>query len=226
MRIGLPAVWPTLEHAHQTAGGDVCLQRHYTGQLQRCNSADRGSAMTVRSEELKPSPPTSQPASQAPRRPDWSLLLGKAGLWLMLVAFGGIIWAINGGFSVLGLGVVASSFNDAGRLFWALATSWTFHVPVNAPGLPTDQPVLPWAGVVAATFVQVAVISRKLAHKPVPPWLWGAAGALSLYDFGTTFAGLGTVVWLQQAGVLIRGALTLVLTFALETAVSIALRRR
>src|SRR6266545_6417705 len=92
--------------------------------------------------------PAAQPASAPPRRhTDWSLLLGKAGVWLMLVAFGGIIWAINGGFSVLGLSVVASSFNDAGRLFWAFATLWTFHVPVNTPGLPTDQPVLPWAGV-------------------------------------------------------------------------------
>jgi hypothetical protein len=183
--------------------------------------------MTVRSEELKPSPPASQtPLSSAAARADWTLLLGKAGLWLMLVAFGGIIWAINGGFSVLGLGVVASSFNDAGRLFWALATGWTFHVPVNAPGLPTDQPVLPWAGVVAATFVQVAVITRKLAHKPIPPWLWVTAAALSLYDLGTTYAGLGAVLWLQRAGWIIRGVLAFVLTLALETAVSVALRRR
>ena len=100
------------------------------------------------------------------------------------------------------------------------------HVPVNAPGLPTDQPVLPWAGVVAATFVQIAVISRKLAHKPIPPWLWTAAVALSLYDFGTTYAGLGTVVWLQQAGWIIRGALAFVLTIAVETVVSVPARRR
>jgi len=127
---------------------------------------------------------------------------------------------------VLGLGVIARAFNDAGRLFWALATSWTSHVPVDAPGLPTDQPVLPWCGVIAATLLQIVVIWRRLSHKPVPAWLWGAAAALSLYDFGTTFAGLGTVEWPQQAGWIIRGLLTLVLTFVLETVVSIALRRR
>lgn len=179
--------------------------------------------MTVRSEPLKDTTAASPPPR---KRTDWSLLIGKAGLWLMIAAFGGIIWSINGGFSVLGLGVIAGTFNDAGRLFWALATSVTFHVPVTTPGLPTDQPVFPWCGVVAATLLQIVVIWRKLSHRPIPPWLWAAAGALSIYDYGTTFAGLGTVVWLQQAGWLIRGALTLVLTFALESVVSVALRRR
>ena len=65
--------------------------------------------MSIRSVELKNSA-----VAAARKRLDWPLLLGKIGVWLALASFGGIFWAINGGFSVIGLEVLATSFNHAG----------------------------------------------------------------------------------------------------------------
>src|SRR5689334_20859732 len=87
---------------------------------------------------------------RAPSSTGCALVIGKIGMWLAVASFGGIFWAINGGFSVIGLGVLASAFNSAGRLFWAAVSSLTFPVPVTVPGLPETQPLIPWIGVVAA----------------------------------------------------------------------------
>jgi len=111
-------------------------------------------------------------------------------------------------------------------VFWEAVTLWTFTVPVDAPALPTRQPVVPWIVVITTTVVQVVVLYRKLSGKPVPPWLWVTAAVLSLYDFGTTYAGLGTVVWLRQVGIIARGVLAFLLTFVVETAAGFALKRR
>src|SRR5437764_4728514 len=147
--------------------------------------------MPVRSVELKNS------ALAAQRMlPDWPLALGKVGVCLAIASFGVIFWAINGGFSVIGLEVVATSFNHAGRLFWAAIASVTFPVPVSVPGLPSTQPLFPWLGVIAASLLQVCVIYLKLRGRDIPPWMLLAAVLLSIYDMATTFFGLGTVGWI------------------------------
>lgn len=168
---------------------------------------------------MKPMP------SGGPRVPrDVDLLVGRAGLWLAVIAFGGVFWAINGGFSVIGLGVFANSFNDSGRLFWAAATSITFTVPVQVRGLPTTQPLIPWVGVIASSCLQISIIWRKLSGRPIPLWLWVAATASSFYDYGTTFFGLGTITWIAALGPYVQAALAVPLTFGLEAMIGYALR--
>jgi divalent metal cation (Fe/Co/Zn/Cd) transporter len=175
--------------------------------------------MSVRSVEMK--------NGRATRwtRPDWPVLLALGGVWLAITAFGGVFWAINGGFSVLGLEVVATSFNTAGRLCWAALASITFPVPVHVPGLPQTQPLLPWLGVLAASLLQVCVLYLKLRGRDVPLWMLVAAVLLSLYDLGTTFFGLGTVAWIARAGYILQGLLAVILTFIFEVTVSFMLRR-
>lgn len=177
--------------------------------------------MTVTSRELDRD---GQPIAERTAH-DWTLTLGKIGVWLAVASFGGIFVAVNGGFSVMGLRVVAEAFNDAGKLLWAALASLTFPVPVQVPGLPARQPLIPWIGVVSATLLQIVVIYRKLRHKQVPRWMLIAAIILSIYDYGTTFFGLGTVEWIQQAGIVIRGILAVILTFSFEVTVGFLLRR-
>jgi len=95
-------------------------------------------------------------------------------------------WAVNGGYSVRGLGVLAGLFNEAGALFWAAVSSWSFSVPVTVPGLPETQPVIPWLAVVASSLLQVSVLWLKLSGRDIPPHMLVAAILLSLYDYGTT----------------------------------------
>ena len=176
--------------------------------------------MSIRSVELKNSAVTAQR-----RRLDWPLLLGKVGVWLAIACFGGIFWAINGGFSVIGLQVVATSFNHAGRLFWAAMASVTFPVPVSVVGLPSTQPLIPWLGVIAASLLQVCTIYLKLRGRDIPHWMLLAAVLLSIYDLATTFFGLGTVTWIAQAGLVVQAGLAFILTFIVELTVSFMLRR-
>src|SRR5436853_7135632 len=122
--------------------------------------------MSVRSVEIKNSAVAAQRKGL-----DWPLLLGKIGVWLAIASFGGIFWALNGGFSVIGLEVVATSFNHAGRLFWGLVASLTFPVPVRVVGLPATQPLLPWLGVIAASLLQVCAGYLKLRGRDIPLWL-------------------------------------------------------
>lgn len=170
-------------------------------------------------------PITSQPLPSARLHQPIDLLIGKIGLWLMVLAFGGVIWTINGGFSVIGLGVVAASFNDAGRLFWAAATAIRFPVPVKVLGLPETQPLIPWIGVLAGSLLQISVIWRKLSNRPIPPWLLISAALMSVYDYTTTLFGLGTVEWIAQFGMFLQIPLAALFTFAVEGAIGYALRR-
>lgn len=165
-------------------------------------------------------------AFRTARQPiDPPMLLGKIGVWLAAIVFGGVFWAINGGFSVIGLGVMAASFNEAGRLFWAAATALVFHVPVVVPGLPTTQPLIPWLGVLAASLVQVSVLWLKMSGRAVPVPLLIAAILLSLYDYVTTYFGLTTVPWIAVVGWPLAAALAVPITFALEATIGWALRR-
>lgn len=163
-------------------------------------------------------------ASIAPAPGGCALALGKLGMWLMVASFGGVFWAINGGFSVIGLGVVASSFNDAGRLFWAAVTSWQFRVPVVVSGLPTTQPLIPWIGVGAASLLQISLIWLKLSGRPIPVWLLVSASLMSIYDYATTLLGLGTVAWLARLGLVAQIPIAALFTFGLEGAIGYALR--
>lgn len=155
-----------------------------------------------------------------------AILLGKLGMWLAVASFGGIFWAVNGGFSVIGLGVLASSFNSAGALFWAAVSQLTFAVPVRVAGLPETQPLIPWIGVVAASLLQVSVAWLKLSDWHIPRPLLIVAVLLSLYDYVTTFYGLGTLAWLAPGGPVPAAVLAVPLTFTLEVAIGYALKRR
>ena len=126
---------------------------------------------------------------------------------------------------MLGLQTVARSFNDAGALFWAAASALRFTVPVPVPDLPATQPLVPWLVVVAASLVQVVALTLKLRGRALPIWLWLAVLFLSAYDLATTFAGLGTLAWVHQAGVAVQVLLTIVLTFVVESVVSLLARR-
>lgn len=175
-------------------------------------------------------PVTSTPiSSTAPARPasgGCAIVLGKLGMWLAVASFGGIFWAVNGGFSVIGLGVLASAFNSAGVLFWAAVSSWTFPVPVIVPGLPTTQPVIPWIGVVAASLTQISVAWLRMNKQAIPYPLLLVAALLSLYDYATTFFGLGTIAWLARGGPIPALLLAVPLTFTLEIAIGYALKRK
>lgn len=174
----------------------------------------------------------SQPLSSRRQSSGCALLLGKAGMWLAVLSFGGIFWAVNGGFSVIGLGVLSQSFNDAGRLFWAAIAQITFRVPVPpavlvaVPTLPVTQPLIPWIGVVAASCLQISITWLKLSGQSIPIPLLITAVLLSGYDYVTTFFGLMTVPWLVPGGPVPAMALAVPLTFALELAIGYALKKK
>jgi hypothetical protein len=154
-----------------------------------------------------------------------ALLIGRIGMWLTVASFGGIFWAVNGGFSVIGLGVLASAFNGAGMLFWAAVSKLTFPVPVQVSGLPTTQPLIPWTGVIAASFLQISVSWLKLSKKNIPVPLLVTAILISIYDYVTTVFGLGTVSWIALIGLPAQLLIAIPLTFCLEAAIGYALKR-
>lgn len=172
---------------------------------------------------------TSTPINSTPRpvaqNSGCALLLGKVGMWLTVASFGGIFWAVNGGFSVIGLGVLASAFNSAGMLFWAAVSSLTFPVPVKVPGLPATQPLIPWIGVVAASLLQISVSWLKLSNRNIPVPLLVTAILISIYDYVTTVFGLGTVSWIALIGLPAQLLIAIPLTFCLEAAIGYALKR-
>jgi len=154
-----------------------------------------------------------------------ALLIGKVGMWLTVASFGGIFWAVNGGFSVIGLGVLASAFNTAGQLFWAAVSSLTFPVPVRVSGLPPTQPLIPWIGVIAASLLQISVSWLKLSRRSIPVPLLVTAILISIYDYVTTVFGLGTVSWIALIGLPAQLLIAIPLTFCLEAAIGFALKR-
>jgi hypothetical protein len=165
------------------------------------------------------------PASRPPRRPGLATWIGYIGLLLALAGFGGVIWAINGGYSVLGLERLSLAFNSAGAVFWAWVSSWTFTLPASVPGLAAAQPVIPWIGVVAASLLQLAVMLLRLLKQNIPLELLIAVILLSLYDYGTTTYGLGTVPWLASGGLLAQMPIAFVITFAVEAVAALVVKR-
>jgi hypothetical protein len=192
-------------------------------------------AYTVR--EIPPPGPgvkDPKPPKEPRQRGPLLVWLGFLGVWLAILAFWPPFWAVNGGYSVMGLEIVAKRFNEAGALAWEWLSLWTFRVPIrDLPGLNETQPVLPWVGVLAATILQVVIVAARLLNVKIPPILWVAGIALSLYDVVTTFFGLGTVGWIRVAGIAVQGLIAVLLTFTGELAVGVlvkntvaALRRR
>jgi hypothetical protein len=168
----------------------------------------------------------SSPLSSRPRTSGGpAIFLGKVGMWLTVASFGGIFWAVNGGFSVIGLGVMASAFNSAGRLFWAAVSSITFPVPVQVAGLPATQPLIPWIGVVAASLLQISISWLKLSGRSIPVPLLVTTILVSIYDYVTTVFGLGTVEWIALIGLPAQLLIAIPLTFCIETAIGFALKR-
>jgi hypothetical protein len=158
---------------------------------------------------------------------DWPIVFGKIGGWMLLISAGGLFFAVNGGFSVIGLGVIAQMFNEAGLLLWAAVSAITVPVPVEVAGLPTTQPLIPWIFVIGSSFLQVSVIWLKLSGgRKIPGWLVGLAALASLYDFGSTFLGFGTVAWIARFGYILQAPLALVFTFGVEIAAGFLLRRK
>ena len=156
--------------------------------------------------------------------PDPSLWLAYVGVGLVAIAFGGVVWAINGGYSIAGLEVLAGKFNTSGTIFWAAVSTWTFSIPVPVRGVPTTQPVLPWLGVIGISILQIAVIYRRLKGLRIPFFVWLAAAVCSAYDVTTTYYGLGTSSWLRVSETT-RGLIALVLSLTFETVVGFVLRR-
>lgn len=169
---------------------------------------------------------TSTPLAPTRQQSGCALIIGRLGMWLAVASFGGIFWAVNGGFSVIGLGVLAGSFNDSGRLFWAVVSQWQFTIPITAPELPTTQPLIPWVGVIAASLLQISASWLKLSKQRIPYPLLVTAFLLSIYDYVTTFFGLQTIAWLAPGGPIPAALLAIPLTFALEVAIGYALKKR
>lgn len=154
---------------------------------------------------------------------DLSLLLGRAGVVVALFSFGGVVFAINGGFSVLGLEHAAQRFNRAGVVFWAIVSTWQVDTPAIA-GIPTSQPIIPWLGVAAASLLQIVVIYRRLVGKHIPLFMMLGAILLSFYDYASTFYGLAATAWLATAGTAVQLFLALVITFLFEFSVSFTIK--
>ncbi|NJO81654.1 MAG: hypothetical protein HC828_02045 [Blastochloris sp.] len=186
------------------------------------NLENPGDIDAQRPPEAKPAPKLEPKPEPKPKAGGGCIaIIGWVGLWLAVAAFGGAIWAINGGFSVQGLEVIANAFNEAGRIFWRFASRWTFGVP----GSEGTQPIIPWAGVVSSSILQVVVVLLRLLKRRIPPELVVAAVVLSVYDYSTTGFGLYTVPWAQAIGIFPTALIAFVLTFILEVIVAILLRR-
>ncbi len=166
-------------------------------------------------------------ASPPPRGgPDWSLILIKVGGLLAVVAFGGLFWLVNGGFSVRGLEALSALMGTGGALFWRAVSAAPLPWRFDIPGLPPTQPLIPWVGVVAASLIQVGIVLRLMQRRAIPPWVTALGLLLSGYDLVTTFFGFGTLQWVQRAGPMAQIPLTLLFTFGLELLIGFLLRQR
>lgn len=113
------------------------------------------------------------------------------GTFLLLISTGPLVWLLNGGYSIVGMGWLAAHTGEYGRLFWSLATLWTIDIPIaERAGLPLAQPVLPWMMVVGMSFLQVGLFVRRMRNNSAEPLLDTLGVAVSIFDYGTTALGL------------------------------------
>lgn len=155
----------------------------------------------------------------APRpRRDFSMTLAGLAGSLALLPFLIILMTVNGGYSVAGLEGLAAKFNNEGRIFWSVISSWTFAIDRAALlGLPVAQPVLPWAGVVGTNLLQIVLIYRKITGRKIPYWMWTLGILASIYDVSSTFVGVSTVGLLVDTWLPVRAVATGLITFLTES---------
>lgn len=156
---------------------------------------------------------------------DISMKLVFAAVLIILIPVGGLFFAVNGGYSIVGLETIANSFNAPGQHFWATISALSFRVPVPAPGLPATQPVIPWCIVAGTSLLQIVTLWRRITRRGVPHWVDAITGIFSLYDLATTFVGFGTVAWIVATGIVVQVLLAVLFTFGFEVSVSFLLRK-
>lgn len=146
------------------------------------------------------------------------------GTFLLLVSAGPLVWLLNGGYSIVGMGWLADHTGEYGRLFWAFATLWTVDIPIaERAGLPLAQPVIPWAMVFGTSFLQVGLFVRTMRRNAAEPLFDALGMAVSLFDFITTAAGLifapfvtGAILFVRIVWGAFAIALAIPLTFGFE----------
>lgn len=174
---------------------------------------------------------TSKPLNSPAPRDAGSACLGLAGVVLLLVSIGPLIILLNGGYSIVGMGWLASKLGAYGQLFWQLATTFTVDVPIaERAGLPLAQPVLPWLMVGGMSFLQISLLAGR--RRQNSPWIAGAGVLVSVFDYVTTVAGLALLPWMAGLGVLrwlwfpVAAVLAVPVTFGFEGLVARVLRGR
>ncbi len=144
--------------------------------------------MTVRSEPLNRAP---APAPMHPSSTASAGCLAVLGILMLLVSVGPLFFLLNGGYSILGMAWLANKIGPYGRLFWSVASYWTFDMPIAArAGLPLAQPVLPWLMVIGSELLEMSVILYRMRRARAGLWISGGAFAVSIFDYVTTSAGL------------------------------------
>jgi hypothetical protein len=175
------------------------------------------------------SKPLNAPAV-APREASASCM-GLIGVVCLLVSIGPLVILLNGGYSIIGMGWLADKLGEYGRLFWALATTYTINVPIAArAGLPLAQPVLPWLMVAGMSFLQISLLINRKRQSSL--WIAGAGLLVSVFDYATTTVGLALLPWMAGLGVLrylwfvVAALLAVPVTFGFEGLVARVLRGR
>ena len=155
------------------------------------------------------------------------------GVLLLLISVGPLLFLLNGGYSIVGMGWLAAHTGEYGRLFWSLATILTVDVPIaQRAGLPLAQPVLPWLMVIGFSFLQIGLFIRRFRGEPVEPLLDSCALAVSAFDFVTTTIGMmfapftATLGALRYVWMLLAIGLAVPVTFGFEGLLARALRGR
>ena len=201
------------DNAPQYDDEDAYDAAQHTAKRQQKQSQQRGDA--TKNGQAK----TRQRSSRVP------IILAKLGAWMLIICFSILFIGINGGYSIIGLESIAKAFNDAGQQFWAITTAIKFPVIVQVDGLPTHWPLIPWAGVIGGSLLQGAIIWMKLTKQYVLWWVWVMGLLISIYDFETTFVGLGEVAWIKatENGILVQTPLAIFITFVVEVVVAVML---
>jgi len=159
-----------------------------------------------------------RPERPRPTGASFGIAAGKIATWAVTATFGGGIWAINGGYSVAGLELVAGLFNAWGQVFWRAMALWQITL------LDTPVPVLPWVLVWGTTMLQIVALLGHLRHWRLPAWLYLAAVVVSAYDLITTHAGLLSEEWLLGVPWPLVLLLATAITFTFEAIMSLLLR--
>lgn len=117
--------------------------------------------------------------------------LAVLGILMLLVSVGPLFFLLNGGYSILGMAWLADKIGPYGRLFWSVASYWTFDAPLaQRAGLPLKQPVLPWLMVIGSELLEMALILYRMRRARAGLWISGGGAVVSVFDYGTTAAGL------------------------------------